>query len=101
MQDVPFEPRPKAIADPGVFRWLISVHIAFAVLWAVLDLAITGGAVLIGDFAGATVDVDPPEGGFPFPIGPMLILAVPTMLHLLLAWGSHERADWTQPGLPL
>lgn len=98
MQDFPFEPRPKPVADPGTVRWLIRVHLAFAMLWALLDLVIVGGAVLIGDFAGATVDVDPPDGGFPFPIGLMLILGVPALLHLLLAWGTRERAHWARKG---
>lgn len=98
MQDLSFEPRPKVAPGSGAVRWIFKVHVALAVLWALLNVAMTGGVVLIGDFAGATVDVDPPEGGFRFPIGLLLVLLVPTMVHIFLAWGTRRRAPWARRG---
>jgi len=98
MSEFPPAPCQNAVSNTRRFRWLFGVHVGFAVLWALLNLVVVGGGTLIGDFAGATVDVDPPEGGFPFPIGMFLILAVPAMLHLLLAWGAHHRAHWVRKG---
>ena len=98
MQDIPFEPRAKVVADPGTVRRLLFVHFAFAALWALLNLVITGGVALFGDFAGATVNVDPPEGGYHFPTDLLLVLFVPTALHLLLAWGTLRRAPWARKG---
>jgi hypothetical protein len=91
-------PCEKAASNTRGFRWLFCVHVSFAAIWALLELIVVGGGALIGDFAGATVDVDPPEGGYPFPIGMFLILAIPVMLHLSLAWGAHRRARWIRKG---
>lgn len=98
MSKSPPAPRQKAVKSTCSFRWLFGVHVAFAVLWAVLNLVIVGGVVLIGDFAGATVDMEPSEGGFRFPSGMFLMLAIPSLLHLLLAWGAHHRAHWIRKG---
>jgi hypothetical protein len=98
MSEFPPVPCQNAVSNSRSFRWLFGVHVGFAVLWAVVNLVVVGGAALIGDFAGATVDVDSPEGGFSFQIGMSLTLAIPAMLHLLLAWGAHHRAHWVRKG---